>query len=88
MIEKFDKYWIVVRGFMVVEIMFDPRYNKCMLEYHFSDIYGDVCDMEIDRIDKICRDLISKYENKFPNLGVMKNTASTLVQQKKLFRWI
>ena len=65
MLETFDKYWIVVHGFTGVATVFDPRYKKCTLEYHFSNMYGDACDMVIDITDKICHELISEYENKF-----------------------
>lgn len=60
----------------------DPMYKKCMLEYHFPNIYEDACEIEIERIDNIYRDLIFDYENKFSNLRVMKDTTFALVQQK------
>ena len=44
-----------------------------MLEYYFSKIYEVDCDEEMNRIDKICRNLLREYEKKFQDVRVETN---------------
>ncbi|XVF21307.1 hypothetical protein REPUB_Repub12eG0079700 [Reevesia pubescens] len=84
MLEKFEKYWSVIHGIMGVATVLDPRYKKCMLEYYFSKIYGVDCDEEINRIDKICRNLLREYEKKFQDVGVETNIFSCTSIEKRI----
>ncbi|OMP04064.1 hypothetical protein CCACVL1_02199 [Corchorus capsularis] len=75
MMEKLEKYWNSVYGIMGVATVLDPRYKKYMLEYCFSKIHGPSCDVEVERIDKICRDLFREYEKKFTDTVVERNNS-------------
>ena len=54
MLEKFDFYWNVIHGVMVVATILDPRYKIELLEYYFPLIYGDEVKNEIQKVRDTC----------------------------------
>ena len=54
MLEKFDYYWNVIHGVMVVATILDPRYKIELLEYYFPLIYGDEVKNEIQKVRDTC----------------------------------
>lgn len=76
MLEKFEKYWDNVHGIMGVATILDPRYKTSLLEYYFESIYGSNAENEIERIVKICRDLLKEYEMKMVKEDEMGTKAS------------
>ncbi|WOL20326.1 U-box domain-containing protein 30 [Canna indica] len=63
MIAKFDKYWGVINGVMIVGTILDPRYKMLLLNYFLPRIYGDDAEYEIEKVKNMCRDLVNEYEN-------------------------
>uniref|UniRef100_A0A2N9IB42 HAT C-terminal dimerisation domain-containing protein n=1 Tax=Fagus sylvatica TaxID=28930 RepID=A0A2N9IB42_FAGSY len=63
MLEKFDSYWNVIHGVMVVATILDLRYKIELLEYYFPIIYGDQVDDEIQRIRDICYEMLRDYNS-------------------------
>ena len=61
MITKFEQYWDVIHGIMVVVAILDPRYKMKLIEYYFSIIYSDGAYTKIEKIQKICDDLVGQY---------------------------
>ena len=55
-----------------------------MLEYYFSKIYEVDCDEEMNRINKICRNLLLEYEKKFQDVGVETNIFSCTSIEKRI----
>ncbi|OMO60109.1 hypothetical protein CCACVL1_24395 [Corchorus capsularis] len=45
------------------------------ISVQFSKIHGPSCDVEVERIDKICRDLFREYEKKFTDTVVERNNS-------------
>ena len=41
MLHKFNNYWNVIHGIMGVAAILDPRYKLKLLEWMFTQIYGD-----------------------------------------------
>ncbi|TXG73486.1 hypothetical protein EZV62_002065 [Acer yangbiense] len=54
-------YWDVIHGIMVVAAILDPRYKMKLIEYYFPIIYGDGAYTKIEKIQKICDDLVGQY---------------------------
>ena len=69
MLEKFEKYWDVVHGMMAVAAILDPRYKMALVQFYFPLIYGDDSSYEVDRICKLCCDLVSEYQFKINSTG-------------------
>ena len=63
MIGKFEKYWFEIHGVLVKEPVLDPRYEMKLIEYFFPRIYGRESPLEVERIRKLCFDLVKKYKN-------------------------
>ncbi|TXG49073.1 hypothetical protein EZV62_024948 [Acer yangbiense] len=61
MITKFEQYWDVIHGIMAVAAILDPRYKMKLIEYYFPIIYGDGAYTKIEKIQKICDDLVAQY---------------------------
>nr|XP_023915248.1 zinc finger BED domain-containing protein RICESLEEPER 3-like [Quercus suber] len=59
--EKFDCYWNVIHGVMVVANILDPRYKIELLEYYFPLIYGDEAENEIQNVRDTCYEMIRDY---------------------------
>lgn len=64
MIEKFDKYWTVIHGVVGVAAVLDPRYKMTVLEFYFEKLYGDKASEEIEKVRKLCYDLLSEYQDR------------------------
>ena len=64
MLEKFDSYWNVIHGVMVVATILDLRYKIELLEYYFLIIYGDQVDNEIQRLRDICYEMLHDYNSR------------------------
>ncbi|WOK97786.1 zinc finger BED domain-containing protein RICESLEEPER 2-like [Canna indica] len=69
MIAKFDKYWGVINGVMIVKTILDPRYKMLLLKYFFAQIYGDDAEYEIEKVKNMCQDLVNEYENQSKERG-------------------
>ncbi|KAK2644855.1 hypothetical protein Ddye_020050 [Dipteronia dyeriana] len=65
MIEKFEKYWDVIHGVMVVATMLDPRYKMRLIEFYFPSIFRADYITHLKSIQKLCLDLVKEYELKF-----------------------
>ena len=63
MIAKFKKYWEEIHGVMVIVIVLDPRHKFKLIEYFFPQIYGDRFATEIEKVRKLCSDLLKEYES-------------------------
>ncbi|XP_050147522.1 zinc finger BED domain-containing protein RICESLEEPER 2-like [Malus sylvestris] len=82
MIEKFDKYWSVIHGIMVVAIVLDPRSKMRLIEYFFPLMYGQYASNEIDKIRKYCYDLIKECGfNHSSNMGHQPSFTSSHLNQ-------
>ena len=57
MVTKFDKYWKVIHGIMVVATVLDPRFKMKLLEFNFPKIYQNDSSYEINKI----YELVKKY---------------------------
>ena len=62
MIWKFDKYWGLINGMMAIGAVLDPRFKMTLLNYFFPLIYGDDAPKELERVKKICQDLVDEYQ--------------------------
>ena len=63
MLVKFNSYWANVNIVIVVAIMLDLRYKMKLLEFYYSNIYGDYSDLKIEKIKNFCYDLLDEYGN-------------------------
>lgn len=64
MIQKFDKYWIIIHGILGVAAVLDPRYKMNLIEYNFSKLYRNDCFDEIGKVRTLCYDLLDEYQRK------------------------
>lgn len=62
MIWKFDKYWGLINGVMAIGAVLDPRFKMTLLNYFFPLMYGDDAPKELERVKKICQDLVDEYQ--------------------------
>lgn len=62
MILKFDKYWGLINGVMAIGAVLDPRYKMTLLNYFFPLMYGDDFPKELERVKKLCEDLVDGYQ--------------------------
>ncbi|WOL04647.1 hypothetical protein Cni_G13369 [Canna indica] len=69
MIAKFDKYWCVINGVMIVGTILDLIYKMLLLNYFFAQIYGDDVEYEIEKVKNMCRYLVNEYENQNKERG-------------------
>ncbi|XP_028071412.1 zinc finger BED domain-containing protein DAYSLEEPER-like isoform X2 [Camellia sinensis] len=76
MLGKFDKYWVIIHGFIGVAIVLDPRYKLSVLEFYFDKLYGDTAEEEIAKIRQLCYDLLQEYQRKL-SLGTDANVESS-----------
>ena len=81
MLAKFNSYWANVSVVMAVPAILDPRYKMKLLEFYYSNIYGDNFDLEIEKIKNLCYDLLDEYgyvdESTIDNEGSSHMPAST-----------
>ena len=61
MFAKFNSYWANVNVVMAVNAILDPRYKMKLLEFYYSNIYGNNSDLEIEKIKNLCYELLDKY---------------------------
>ncbi|RVW53433.1 putative AC transposase [Vitis vinifera] len=73
MLQKFDKYWSGCHIVMAIAAISDPRYKIKILEFYFPLMYGSEASNEIEKICRMCYELLSEYQSK-SNLG--KKTSS------------
>lgn len=64
MLQKFDKYWHIIHGIMGVATVLDPRYKLTLLDCYFSVIYNTEVNNEVDRIRKLCNELLVEYQDR------------------------
>ncbi|XP_070662458.1 zinc finger BED domain-containing protein RICESLEEPER 1-like [Malus domestica] len=82
MIEKFDQYWSVIHGIVVVATVLDPRFKMRLIEYFFPLMYGQYASNEIDKIRKYCYDLVKECEsNHIFNMGHQPSFTSSQLNQ-------
>lgn len=62
MILKFDKYWSMINGVMAIGAILDPRYKMTLLNYFFPLMYGCDAPKELERVMKLCQDLVDEYQ--------------------------
>jgi hypothetical protein len=77
MIVKFDKYWGLINGVMAIGAVLDPRYKMQLLNYFFPLIYGSDSSKELQKVKKMCEDLIFEYQAS-DNMVSSECSASTL----------
>ena len=46
---------------MAVNAILDPRYKMKLLEFYYSNIYGNNSDLEIEKIKNLCYELLDEY---------------------------
>ncbi|KAK3212299.1 hypothetical protein Dsin_017005 [Dipteronia sinensis] len=61
---KFEKYWDVIHGIMVVATVLDPRFKMKLIECYFHKIYREISGKEIERVQKCCYVLVREYYSK------------------------
>ena len=61
MFAKFNSYWANVNVVMAVNAILDPRYKMNLLEFYYSNIYGNNSDLEIEKIKNLCYELLDEY---------------------------
>ena len=61
MFAKFNSYWANVNVVMAVNAILDPRYKMKLLEFYYSNIYGNNSDLEIEKIKNLCYELLDEY---------------------------
>ena len=61
MFTKFNSYWANVNVVMAVNAILDPRYKMKLLEFYYSNIYGNNSDLEIEKIKNLCYELLDEY---------------------------
>ncbi|KAK3230740.1 hypothetical protein Dsin_002621 [Dipteronia sinensis] len=61
---KFEKYWDVIHGIMVVATVLDPRFKMKLIEYYFHRIYRETAGKEIESVPKYCYELVREYQSK------------------------
>ncbi|TXG51661.1 hypothetical protein EZV62_024185 [Acer yangbiense] len=64
MVGKFDKYWMVIHGLLAIATILDPRFKLKLIEYYFPKIYVNDSEKHIDRVRKMCYDLVNEYQVK------------------------
>ena len=65
MVGKFDKYWMVIHGLLAIAPVLDSRFKLKLTEYYFPKIYGNDSEKHIDRVRKMCYDLVNEYQVKY-----------------------
>lgn len=71
MLEKFEKYWPQINGIMSVATVLDPIYKIKLLGYYFPLLYNNIdAKTKIERIKRICVDLVNEYTLKSKASGV------------------
>ncbi|XP_030942135.1 zinc finger BED domain-containing protein RICESLEEPER 2-like [Quercus lobata] len=83
------KYSITNIVVMAVAAILDPRYKMKLLEFYYPNIYGDNSDLEIEKIKKLCYNLLDEYgdidESLVDNEGsshIPASTSSPVAQMK------
>ncbi|KAH7849824.1 hypothetical protein Vadar_023522 [Vaccinium darrowii] len=64
MIEKYNKYWENIHGFLGVAAVLDPRFKMSLIECYYTDIYGVRGVDMVENIKTRCYDLLTVYEGK------------------------
>ena len=65
MIRKYDKYWDVVHGVLVVGTMLDFMRKMLLINFLFPKIYGERAESKIKRVHKLFVDSVHGYELKY-----------------------
>lgn len=47
MLDKFNKYWLIVNGILVIVIILDFRNKMDCVDFYFNFIYGEYVEFEI-----------------------------------------
>lgn len=63
MMEKFDKYWLFINGFLVIGAILDFRNKLECVELYFDEIYGYDVFEEVERVKNLLDDLLDEYYN-------------------------
>ena len=63
-LEKIDKYWLVIHGIIGVAVVLDLRYKMSVLEFYFEKLYRDKAEDGVDRVRQICYDLLQEYQHR------------------------
>ena len=61
MLAKLNSIWANINVVMVVSAILDPRYKMKLLEFYYSNIYGNNSDLEIEKIKNLCYELLDEY---------------------------
>lgn len=64
MLEKYEKYWDSCHVMMGVAAVLDPRYKMKLVEFYFSEIYGERSQFKVDEIRQNCYDLLVDYQSR------------------------
>ncbi|KAK2645294.1 hypothetical protein Ddye_020489 [Dipteronia dyeriana] len=65
MVGNFDKYWMVIHRLLAIATILDPRFKLKLIEYYFPKIYGNDSENHINKVRKICYDLVNEYQVKY-----------------------
>ncbi|KAF7145131.1 hypothetical protein RHSIM_Rhsim04G0149600 [Rhododendron simsii] len=68
MVEKFDKYWLVVHGVVGVSAVLDPRYKINVLEFYFKLLFPASYKEEVENVRALCYKLLKEYQ--CPSSGI------------------
>ncbi|KAF7147431.1 hypothetical protein RHSIM_Rhsim03G0207300 [Rhododendron simsii] len=68
MVEKFDKYWLVVHGVVGVSAVLDPRYKINVLEFYFKLLFPTSYKEEVEKVRALCYKLLKEYQ--CPSSGI------------------
>ena len=78
---KFNSYWANVNVVITIVAILDSRYKMKLLEFDYPNIYGNNSDLEIEKIENLCYELLDKYgdvdESPVDNEGSSYMPAST-----------
>lgn len=64
MIDKYNKYWLIINEVLGVGAILDSRNKVECVEFYFNEIYGDEAENEIERVKNILHDLLYEYQDK------------------------
>ncbi|KAF7135940.1 hypothetical protein RHSIM_Rhsim08G0166400 [Rhododendron simsii] len=68
MVEKFDKYWLVVHGVVGVSAVLDPTYQINVLEFYFKLLFPTSYKEEVEKVRALCYKLLKEYQ--CPSSGI------------------
>ncbi|KAF7140300.1 hypothetical protein RHSIM_Rhsim06G0070300 [Rhododendron simsii] len=78
MLEKYDKYWDNMHGFLAIVVMLDPRFKMSLIEFQYKRIYGEHGVGMTEDIRRRCYDLLTLYQGKSPSKDRSESSSKAL----------